>query len=86
MQCVTAVDGHWLAELGPMFFSVKESVRTRLVCEHDCSPNEISRLVCMEQLQGYASLNTSLPLNMHTHTLQEKKLAAKDSETFSDGG
>ncbi|KAK0086647.1 hypothetical protein PV325_002823 [Microctonus aethiopoides] len=25
MQCVTAVDGHWLAELGPMFFSVKET-------------------------------------------------------------
>lgn len=25
MQCVTAVDGYWLAELGPMFFSVKES-------------------------------------------------------------
>lgn len=25
MQCVTAVDGYWLAELGPMFFSVKET-------------------------------------------------------------
>ncbi|KNA16660.1 hypothetical protein SOVF_086980 [Spinacia oleracea] len=25
MQCVTAVEPHWLAELGPMFFSVKES-------------------------------------------------------------
>lgn len=23
MQCITAVDGEWLAELGPMFFSVK---------------------------------------------------------------
>ena len=32
MQCVTAVDGHWLAELGPMFFSVKESTRTIMVC------------------------------------------------------
>ena len=31
MQCVTAVDGRWLAELGPMFFSVKESNRTRVV-------------------------------------------------------
>ncbi|XP_013393104.1 pre-mRNA-splicing factor ATP-dependent RNA helicase PRP16 [Lingula anatina] len=29
MQCVTAVDGHWLAELGPMFYSVKESSKTR---------------------------------------------------------
>ncbi|XP_057530886.1 pre-mRNA-splicing factor ATP-dependent RNA helicase DEAH7 [Amaranthus tricolor] len=25
MQCVTSVEPHWLAELGPMFFSVKES-------------------------------------------------------------
>ncbi|XP_055537678.1 pre-mRNA-splicing factor ATP-dependent RNA helicase PRP16 [Wyeomyia smithii] len=25
MQCATAVDGFWLAELGPMFFSVKET-------------------------------------------------------------
>jgi pre-mRNA-splicing factor ATP-dependent RNA helicase DHX38/PRP16 len=25
MQCVTAVDGQWLAELGPMFFTVKET-------------------------------------------------------------
>ena len=31
MQCVTAVDGHWLAELGPMFFTVKESTATRFV-------------------------------------------------------
>ncbi|CAL1270973.1 unnamed protein product [Larinioides sclopetarius] len=30
MQCVTAVDGYWLAELGPMFYSVKESSHSRL--------------------------------------------------------
>jgi len=30
MQCVTAVDGKWLAELGPCMFSVKETGRTRL--------------------------------------------------------
>ena len=29
MQCVTAVDGFWLAELGPMFYSVKESAKSR---------------------------------------------------------
>lgn len=28
MQCATSVDGYWLAELGPMFFSVKGSNRT----------------------------------------------------------
>ncbi|GBM31022.1 Pre-mRNA-splicing factor ATP-dependent RNA helicase PRP16 [Araneus ventricosus] len=30
MQSVTAVDGYWLAELGPMFYSVKESSHSRL--------------------------------------------------------
>ena len=26
---MTAVDGYWLAELGPMFYSVKESAKSR---------------------------------------------------------
>jgi pre-mRNA-splicing factor ATP-dependent RNA helicase DHX38/PRP16 len=30
MQCTTSVDGYWLAELGPMFFSVKETGRSGL--------------------------------------------------------
>jgi pre-mRNA-splicing factor ATP-dependent RNA helicase DHX38/PRP16 len=30
MSCVTAVDGEWLAEAGPMFFSVKESFEMTL--------------------------------------------------------
>ncbi|CAG5128460.1 unnamed protein product [Candidula unifasciata] len=29
MQCVTAVDGHWLAELGPMFYSIKDASKSR---------------------------------------------------------
>ena len=29
LQCVTSVDGYWLAELGPMFFSVKETGKSR---------------------------------------------------------
>ncbi|CAJ0591094.1 unnamed protein product [Cylicocyclus nassatus] len=29
MQCVNAVDAVWLAELGPMFYSVKESKTSR---------------------------------------------------------
>lgn len=31
MSCVTAVDGEWLAEAGPMFFSVRESFETTLL-------------------------------------------------------
>lgn len=30
MSCVTAVEGEWLAELGPMFFSIKESYESSL--------------------------------------------------------
>ncbi len=30
MQCTTAVEGEWLAELGSMFFSVKESYKSRI--------------------------------------------------------
>lgn len=29
MQCVTAVDGRWLAELGPMFYSIKDTTKSR---------------------------------------------------------
>lgn len=31
MQCVTAVEGEWLAELGPMFYSIKHAGRSRQV-------------------------------------------------------
>jgi pre-mRNA-splicing factor ATP-dependent RNA helicase DHX38/PRP16 len=31
MSCVTAVEGEWLAEAGPMFFSVKESFESTLL-------------------------------------------------------
>jgi len=31
MSYVTAVEGEWLAELGPMFFTVKESYKTRIL-------------------------------------------------------
>lgn len=34
MQCVTAAEGEWLAELGPMFYSIKETARSRLVLDH----------------------------------------------------
>ncbi len=30
MQCVTAVEPQWLAELGPMFFSIKEDYQSRM--------------------------------------------------------
>lgn len=45
MQCVTAVDGEWLAELGPMFYSIKHAgksrqVRTSCWGNHPVAPKE----------------------------------------------
>lgn len=28
MQCVTAVEPQWLAEVGPMFYAIKDSIKT----------------------------------------------------------
>jgi len=36
MRTVTAVNGEWLAKLGPMFFSVKENYKTRMVSDLTC--------------------------------------------------
>ncbi|KRY50191.1 putative pre-mRNA-splicing factor ATP-dependent RNA helicase mog-1 [Trichinella britovi] len=44
MQCVTAVDGYWLAELGPMFYTVKESGSSR-------KENRIRALKDMETME-----------------------------------
>ena len=35
MQCVTAVDPEWLAELGPQFFSIKVSLFSILPASSD---------------------------------------------------
>ena len=45
MQCVTCVDGHWLAELGPMFFSLKDSLKTR----SERAKKETSEKLTMEE-------------------------------------
>ena len=36
MRTVTATEGEWLAELGPMFFSIKESYATRWASASRC--------------------------------------------------
>ncbi|KAK4842025.1 hypothetical protein QYF36_014434 [Acer negundo] len=46
MQCVTAVEPHWLAELGPMFFSVKDSNTSML--EHKKKQKEEKTAMEME--------------------------------------
>jgi len=54
MSCVTAVEGEWLAEMGPMFFTVKESYKTRLLLTQSEKVNRSKMELEMEQ-----SINTS---------------------------
>ncbi|XP_076357902.1 ATP-dependent RNA helicase l(1)G0007 isoform X2 [Tachypleus tridentatus] len=55
MQCVTAVDGNWLAELGPMFYAVKESGKSRLegkrAAKENLSQMEEEMVIAEEQLK-----------------------------------
>ena len=51
MQCVTAVDPHWLAELGPMFFSVKEGLG-----EEDKKKIQQSKLQMQEEIKKVQNL------------------------------
>ncbi|XP_050397027.1 pre-mRNA-splicing factor ATP-dependent RNA helicase PRP16 [Patella vulgata] len=45
MQCVTAVDGQWLAELGPMFYSIKDASKSRV----ERKRQEVDEMVEMEE-------------------------------------
>lgn len=49
MQCATSVEPHWLAELGPMFFSVKESDTSML--EHKKKQKE-SKTAMEEEMEN----------------------------------
>ncbi|XP_060693991.1 pre-mRNA-splicing factor ATP-dependent RNA helicase PRP16 isoform X1 [Hemiscyllium ocellatum] len=56
MQCVTAVDGEWLAELGPMFYSVKQAGKTRQEnrrrAKEELSSMEEEMAMAQEQLRA----------------------------------
>ena len=58
MSCVTAVDGEWLAELGPMFFTVKESYKTRMLQKQ----REREEKEAMEKQMAEAAMQIELGL------------------------
>lgn len=56
MQCVTAVDGEWLAELGPMFYSIKHAGKSRQEnkrrAKEEVSAMEEEMIMAEEQLRA----------------------------------
>jgi pre-mRNA-splicing factor ATP-dependent RNA helicase DHX38/PRP16 len=55
MSCVTAVEGEWLAEVGPMFFSVKESFEQTLIRRQQERQNQVFMEAEMKQKQAAQS-------------------------------
>lgn len=55
MSCVTAVEGEWLAEMGPMFFTVKESYKTRL---EQRRKEQLQQLTMEHQMKEHTSVQT----------------------------
>lgn len=79
MQCVTAVDGEWLAELGPMFYSVKQAGKSRQVRQTDAGlPHPFSgfrlpcvcALICLSLCRGKARFRI---FSFIIHFLKAKK-------------
>ena len=52
MSCVTAVEGEWLAELGPMFFSIKESFETTLRRRHEKKLEQVKMMKEMDDKEA----------------------------------
>lgn len=65
MRCVTAVEGQWLAELGPMFFSVKESGLSRLERKQAMRSHELNMeremALAQEQLREQKEIASRVP-------------------------
>ena len=71
MHTATAVDGYWLAELGPMFFSVKVKAFHLSHC-----PCELVPILSNLQVKGDGSQNRKEALN-HLHKMEEEMKQAE---------
>lgn len=65
MSCVTAVEGEWLAEMGPMFFSIKQSYKTRILQKQ----NELNEQTIMEK-----QMNDSILKKERQQKIENEKL------------
>lgn len=82
MQCVTSVDGEWLAELGPMFYSIKHAGKSRQVrkAHKFLASTYYSRLLQVQFMGGISFLSVSLP-HLFALLFQENRRRAKEELT-----
>lgn len=78
MQCVTSVDPHWLAELGPMFYSIKEK---------DYSQREKRAANRSEEAKMQLEMDIKLTRDREREAAQrEKEAVASGGSVGGDGG
>ena len=89
MQCVTAVDPEWLAEMGPMFFSIKVSHTSRLEQrKREKEQKEAMQTEMLEALQRKAEKEKAERAGANARRLlQESKIvtpSTRPSHKFSN--
>jgi len=80
MQCVTAVEPHWLAELGPMFFSIKDSHTSRL---QQRKKQQDEKTAMEEEMEEVRRNQADAEAEKR---LKEKALRAKERQVISTPG
>lgn len=70
MQCVTAVEPEWLAEMGPTFFSIKESHSSRLEQRQRAELEKKAMEIEMEEAQA----------RLHAKRMKEEEKQVKERE------
>ncbi|CAK5060077.1 unnamed protein product [Meloidogyne enterolobii] len=75
MQCVTAVEAQWLAELGPMFYSVKETSKTRSEKIRDTQRTTAAMEIEMEEAQRLISERKMIQSERNSSKSGEKQIA-----------
>ncbi|CAN0901896.1 Pre-mRNA-splicing factor ATP-dependent RNA helicase DEAH7 [Linum grandiflorum] len=80
MQCATSVEAHWLAELGPMFFSVKDSDTSML--EHKKKQKE-EKTAMEEEMEN---LRKEQAVAEKVNKEKEKAKRAKEQQSISMPG
>ncbi|KAK2953712.1 putative Pre-mRNA-splicing factor ATP-dependent RNA helicase PRP16 [Blattamonas nauphoetae] len=77
MQCVTPVDGAWLAELGPMFFGIKESydVRKKRRLEGKEDPTELPPPRSLEGTEPVGNMWSRKPQRRSQPLMEMKKVS-----------
>jgi pre-mRNA-splicing factor ATP-dependent RNA helicase DHX38/PRP16 len=86
MSCVTAVNGEWLAEAGPMFFSVKESFETTLLKRQKEKESKALMEAEMQESERLNEHHLSSSTGPRLDRARKKQVVAKPGERTSSKG